>query len=79
MEEMTIEQVREAPEKLEPFIADGTTVRITKDGKPFFDAVPTSQPQRFDEFARRVKELWADSNISRTTPELVAAVRESRE
>jgi hypothetical protein len=77
METMTFEEVREAPEKIAPMLEKGHTVRITKDGKPFFDAVPSRSGLR--EFFTRVDQVWSGSPVSRSTVELLSGLRESRE
>jgi len=79
MEKMTIEQVRETPERLEPYMAEGQIVRVTRQGKPFFDAVPVSRQRGLSDFFRRLDAVWAESGVSRSTHEIVAGLRASRE
>ncbi|MCI0541287.1 MAG: hypothetical protein L0Z50_39305 [Verrucomicrobiales bacterium] len=76
---MTFEQVRNTPGKLDPLIKGGQTVRVTKRGKPFFDAVPPRGQTGLSDFFRRIDEVWAGSKVRRSTVDLVAGLRESRE
>ena len=79
METMTLKQVRSTPGKLNPLIKGGRSVRVTKQGKPFFDAVPPRRQTGLRDFFRRIDQVWARSKVRRSTADLVAALRESRE
>jgi len=79
METMTFEQVRNKPGRLAPILKGGRSVRITKGGKPFFDAVPPGGSGRLQDFFRRIDEVWAGSKADRSTADIVATLRESRQ
>jgi antitoxin (DNA-binding transcriptional repressor) of toxin-antitoxin stability system len=79
MDQMSLEEVHEAPERLELFLKHGKAVRITKAGEPLFDAVPIAKSGRFEAFLHNVEEVWAESEVSKTTDEVLFALRESRE
>ena len=79
METMTFKQVRNAPGKLAPLIKGGRTVRVTKRGKPFFDAVPPRRRTGLRDFFRRIEQVWTGSKVRRSTADIVADLRESRE
>jgi antitoxin (DNA-binding transcriptional repressor) of toxin-antitoxin stability system len=79
MATMTFKQVRNAPGKFEPLIKGGQTVRVTKRGKPFFDAVPPKRQSGLREFFRRIDAVWSNSGIEVSTSGLVASLRDSRE
>jgi antitoxin (DNA-binding transcriptional repressor) of toxin-antitoxin stability system len=76
---MTFKQVRNRPGKLDPLIKGGQTVRVTKRGKPFFDAVPPRSQTGLSDFFRLIDAVWAGSKVRRSTVDLVAGLRESRE
>ena len=79
METMTLKQVRNTPSRFDPLIEGGQTVRVTKHGKPFFDAVPPRRQTSLRDFFRRIDEVWAGSKVRRSTGDLVEGLRESRE
>jgi hypothetical protein len=79
MATMTFKQFRNMPGKFEPLIKGGQTVRVTKRGKPFFDAVPPKRQSGLRDFFRRVEEVWAGSEVECSTSDLMAGLRESRE
>ena len=76
---MSFDEVRATPEKLDPFLKEGKTVTITKDGKPYFEAVPAPSRSRRNDFDRKIDELWAGTGIERSTEDIVRSIRESRE
>lgn len=76
---MTFKQMRNTPGKFEPLIKGGQTVRVTKRGKPFFDAVPPTRQCGLRELFRRIDAVWTDSGVEVSTSRLVGSVRESRE
>lgn len=76
---MSLKQVRNTPSKFDPLIARGQTVRVTKHGKPFFDAVPPQRQTGLRDFFRRIDDVWSGSKVRRSTADLVAGLRESRE
>lgn len=78
METLTLNELREHPEKLDPFLKDGKTVRVIREGKPYFDAVP-AKPTPFRQFVKQIDEVWADSGVEISTEEIVRSLRKSRE
>ena len=79
METITLKQVRSTPNKLNPLIKGGRSVRVTNQGKPFFDAVPPRRQTKLHVFFHRIDQVWAGSKVRRSTADIVAALRESRE
>ncbi len=77
MQTLSLDELRATPEKLEPLLNEGQTVTVTKDGKPYFDAVPP-RPRRVQEFEQKIGELWAGSGRDRSPEEIVALIRKSR-
>jgi hypothetical protein len=78
METLTLNELREQPEKLDPLLKEGKTVRVTKDGQPYFDAVPAN-PTPFRQFVKQIDEVWAGSGVEISTEEIVRSLRKSRE
>jgi hypothetical protein len=78
METMTFSEIRESPEKLDPLLKEGKTVRVTKEGQPYFDAVPTKiKLTASQEFDRKIEEIWAGSDKQYSSEEIVAMIRRS--
>ena len=81
METLTFNELRKDPEKLDPFLKDGKTVRVTREGKPYFDAVPAevviANPQPSD-FDKKVEALWMGTGVNYSTDQIVDLLRESR-
>jgi hypothetical protein len=78
VETLTLKELREHPEKLDPFLKVGKTVRVMREGEPYFDAVPT-QPTPFRKFVKQIDEVWAESGIEISTEDIVRSLRKSRE
>jgi hypothetical protein len=76
---MSFDEIRAKPEKLDLFFKDGKAVTVTKDGKPYFEAIPTHKSALGNDFDRKVDALWAGSGIEYSTEQVVRAIRESRE
>jgi hypothetical protein len=77
MDTITFEEFLEQPEKLDSLLKKGSTVRVTKGGVHYFDAVPRLSSSA--EFNRKIDEIWAGTDVVRTTDQIVESLRESRE
>ena len=78
MATLSFDEVRATPEKLDPFLKQGKTVTITKDGKPYFEAVPATPLVRRHEFDRKIDELWAGTGVEYSNEQIVDLIRRSR-
>jgi hypothetical protein len=76
VETLTLNDFLGHPEKLDPLLKEGKTVRVTKEGQPYFDVVPP-RPSKLDEFNRKIDEIWAGSDKQYSSEEIVALIRRS--
>jgi hypothetical protein len=76
METLTLNDLRDHPEKLDPLLKEGKTVRVTKEGQPYFDAVP-AKLSKLRDFDRQIDAIWANTGIEYSSEEIVAMIRRS--
>jgi hypothetical protein len=77
MDTITLSEIQENPEKLGPLLKEGRTVRVLKDGRPYFDATAPNLPN-WQEFNRKIDELWAGSTLEYTNEDICNLIRRSR-